>query len=235
MAPVTRRHPATIDARNQPAYTLAEAARYLKLPEGTLRYWVQGRAGGLSGRAGGSSPLIHPPERQPPTLSFWNLIEAHVLRSLRMDHGVSLPALRKAIQYAQKSQGIERLLLSRELKTSAGQVFLERYGQLISLSASGQLAMQRLFQDHLKRVEWDDSKFPVRLYPFLANESPESTKPIVIQAELGFGRPIVQKVGVSTGAIADRIDAGEQVRDLADDYGLTESEIVEAVLYERAA
>lgn len=230
MAPVTRRT-ATVDVRNQPAYTLAEAARYLKLPEGTLRYWVQGRAG----RGSRSSPLIHPPARQPPTLSFWNLVEAHVLRALRTDHGVSLPALRTAINYAQKSQGIDRLLLSRELKTGAGQVFLERYGQLINLSASGQLAMEKLFQDHLRRVEWDDTRFPVRLYPYLRAEGAESPKPIVIQAEIAFGRPVVQRVGVSTGTIADRIDAGESVPDLAADYGLTESEILEAVLYERAA
>ena len=31
------------DLRNQPAYTLAEATRYLKLPAATLRSWVAGR------------------------------------------------------------------------------------------------------------------------------------------------------------------------------------------------
>ncbi|MGH6832997.1 MAG: DUF433 domain-containing protein [Methyloceanibacter sp.] len=42
-------------------------------------------------------------------------------------------------------------------------------------------------------------------------------------------------MGISTGTIADRIDAGESVADLSTDYGLSEAEIEQAVLYERAA
>jgi uncharacterized protein (DUF433 family) len=41
--------------------------------------------------------------------------------------------------------------------------------------------------------------------------------------------------GITTGAIAERIDAGEALADLAEDYGLTSAEIEDAVLYERAA
>ena len=40
-----------------------------------------------------------------------------------------------------------------ELRTGAGKVFLDRYGELIELTASGQLAMRRLFEEHLKRIE----------------------------------------------------------------------------------
>jgi hypothetical protein len=35
---------------------------------------------------------MHPPKKQPLLLTFWNLIEAHVLRSLRTEHGVSIKA-----------------------------------------------------------------------------------------------------------------------------------------------
>ena len=77
-------------------------------------------------------------------LSFWNLIEAHVLRALRTEHGVSVKDVRKALQYAERELRIDRLLLRRELCSHAGQLFLDRYGELISLSTSGQLAMKRL-------------------------------------------------------------------------------------------
>jgi uncharacterized protein (DUF433 family) len=43
------------------------------------------------------------------------------------------------------------------------------------------------------------------------------------------------RAGVSTSAIADRIDAGETVDDLAEDYDLSRDEIEQAVLYSRAA
>src|SRR6266705_4987571 len=36
---------------------------------------------------------------------------------------------------------------------------------------SGQLAMRKLFEEHLKRVEWDEWKFPLRLYSFLSRSS----------------------------------------------------------------
>jgi uncharacterized protein (DUF433 family) len=231
----TGRTAADIDPRDQPAYTLAEAARYLKLAPATLRAWVAGRPYPKAGGVARFQPLIRPPQLQPPILSFWHLIEAHVLRSLRTDHGVSVKALRQAIEYAERSLNIERLLLRKELCTDAGQVFLERYRQLINLSASGQLAMRRLFDEHLKRVEWDDWQFPIRLYPFVSGETPTAERSIVIDPKIAFGRPVVVRMGISTGTIAERIDAGETVQELASDYGLSPTEIEQAVLYERAA
>lgn len=226
---------AKTDIRSQPAYTLAEAARYLKVAPATLRSWCVGRPYPKGSGVAHSSPLIHLAKNPPPTLSFWNLIEAHVLRSLRTDHGVSMDALRRSIRYAQQSLKIDRLLLRPELCTDAGKLLLEHYGQLIELSASGQIAMRRLFSEHLARVQWDEWKFPVRLYPFASSEVFAGAKPISIDAHVAFGRPILVDKGVTTSAIAERIDAGETPEELAQDYDLTVNQVEEAVLYERAA
>jgi uncharacterized protein (DUF433 family) len=220
--------------RDLAAYTLAEAARYLRLPAATLRSWVLGRQYPTADGSGQFPPLMRPASRRPPLLSFSNLIEAHVLRSLRTDHGVPVKALRGALAYAERTLGIDRLLLRPELRTDAGKVFLNRYGELIELSASGQLAMHRLFAEHLKRVEWA-SRLPVRLYPFLSVAAPSEARPIVIDPRIAFGRPVVQRKGISTSAIAERIDAGETVDDIATDYELGPSEIEQAIVYERAA
>jgi uncharacterized protein (DUF433 family) len=45
----------------------------------------------------------------------------------------------------------------------------------------------------------------------------------------------VIRAGVSTAAIAERIDAKETLDELAADYGLSITEIEQAVLFERAA
>lgn len=225
----------TTDIRDQPTYTVAEASRYLKVAPATLRSWIMGRAYPKASGLASFQPLIRPPIKEPHMLSFWNLIEAHVLRSLRADHDVSMDALRKALNYAERTQDIDRLLLRPELRTDAGRLLLERYGQLIELSASGQIAMRHLFNEHLARVQWDDWKFPVRLYPFSSSSTPADSRPIAIDAQIAFGRPVVASRGVTTGAIAERIDAGETAADLADDYDLSEREIEEAVLYEWAA
>ncbi|MCB1745494.1 MAG: DUF433 domain-containing protein [Gammaproteobacteria bacterium] len=226
---------ARTDAREQPAYTLAEAARYLKVAPATLRSWVVGRPYPTGTGTAHSKALIRPAKNPPVSLSFWNLIEAHVLRSLRTDHAVPMDALRRAINYAEKTLNIERLLLSPELRTDAGKLLLERYGQLIELSASGQIAMRSMFKAHLERVEWDEWKFPVRLYPFTVGSIATEKRPVAITADVAFGRPVLVHGGVTTAAIAGRIDAGESIADLADDYDLTVAEIEDAVLYERAA
>jgi len=74
MATRPRRSVQSTDLRDQPAYTLAEAARYLKLPAATLRSWVAGRPYPKAEGVGRFQPLIHPPSPQPPILTFWNLI-----------------------------------------------------------------------------------------------------------------------------------------------------------------
>ena len=223
------------EARDVPAYPIAEAARYLRLAPTTLRSWVKGRAYPRQGGTGHFKPLIRLPNRGEPLLSFANLVEAHVLRALRADHGVSIKAVRHALDFAEKAYGIRQLLISPELRTDAGELLLDKYGELVNLSRSGQLAMRRILEAHLKRVEWGPHRFPTRLYPFVRPDFAETPKVIAIDPEIAFGRPVVLRKGISTGAIADRIDSGETVEQVAADYDLEGWEVEDAVLYERAA
>ncbi len=123
------------------------------------------------------------------------------------------------------------MLLRPELRTNAGRVFLDRYGALIELSASGQLAMRRVLEEYLKRVEWDRSNFPVQLYAFLPGGATAEERPIVIDARIAFGRPVIASKSISTSTIAEHIDAGESVDDMAADYELYLSEIEQAAVY----
>jgi uncharacterized protein (DUF433 family) len=65
--------------------------------------------------------------------------------------------------------------------------------------------------------------------------APTDKRPIVIDPCIAFGRPVMLHKGISTSAIADRIDAGESIGDVAADYELGTTEIEQAVIYERAA
>ena len=168
-------------------------------------------------------------------LSFANLIEAFVLRALRAEHGVSIKAVRNALRYAETELKVDRLLLNRRLSTNGGELFMERYGRLINLTRSGQYAMRAVLDAHLKRVEWSADDLAVRLYPFVRGELADAPRLIAIDPGIAFGRPIIVKGGISTQAIADRIDSGESIVEVAEDYGLSDREIEEAVVYERAA
>ena len=223
-----------LDARNEPAYSITEASRYLRLSAARLRSWILGRPYPTAGWLSQFAPVLKLAKKDPATLSFSNLIEAHVLRSLRTERGVPLGAVCQALAYAERELKIDQLLLREELCTAAGELLLDRYGELINLSASGQLAMRKVFEVHLKRVEWGKLRFPVRLYPFLVSESADA-KSIVIDPQISFGRPVVSQAFISTRSIIDRIDAGEKVEDVARDYDLTPDGVEAAVVYERAA
>ena len=216
-----------------PMYGLVEAARYLRLPRATLRSWVIGRRYPKLNGQGHFEPLIQLADEKSRLLSFGNLIEAYVLRALRQEHGVSIKDVRSALDYAQRKFRISRLLLRSDLCTGrAGELFLQRYGELINLSRSGQLAMHKILKAHLKRVEWD-KELASRLYPYSFGIDDE--KLIAIDPTIGFGRPVLIRKGISTSVIADRVDAGETVESLAEDYDLETSEVEMAIVYERAA
>jgi hypothetical protein len=104
------------DPREAPLYTLAEAAHYLHLPPATLRSWVEGRYFTSGGERRFSPGVIVRPDSEDARLSFTNLVEAHVLRALRSEHGVPMQHVRKALDYAEARCGIQRLLISDQLR-----------------------------------------------------------------------------------------------------------------------
>jgi uncharacterized protein (DUF433 family) len=226
---------AKIDVRTQPAYSLTEAAHYLRLSPGTLRSWVVGRPHLTTSGPRTFASLIRAAKPQPTTLSFWNLVEAHVLRALRTEHGIPVAAVCTALRYAERELGIENLLLRQDLLTDAGRILLDRYGELIDLSNSGQLAMRKVLEAHLRRVDWDVASLPARFFPFLTADGTAQDRLIAIDPRVAFGRPVLQRAGVSTQVIVDRLDAGEAVEDLAADDGITAADVEQAVLYEGAA
>jgi len=181
-----------------------------------------------------SQPLISRPAPDGPRLSFHNLVEAHVLRSLRTRHQVPLPAVRAALDYAENTFANKRLLLRDELRTAAGTVFLERLDELIDLGRPGQLAIKRLLQEHLRRIDRDINGLPHRLYP-VTSRGLDGPKVVVIDPRISFGRPYIAGKGVRTSTIVERLDAGEPRDIVAGDYNLESFEIDEALLYERAA
>lgn len=219
----------------KPRYSIARAAHYLHISPSTLRSWVRGRDYPVKGGVEHWSPLIKAAD----LLSFNNLIEAYVLRALRVDHRMKMPAVREALDYAQREFGISRLLLSAELQATPGNVFLERFGQLINLNRSGQLAARQLLDAVLNRVERNpENGQPVKMFPtssYDVNALRHSPQLVMIDPEVSFGRPILAGKGVRTATIISRIDAGEEPQDVARDYGLEPEELEAAISYERAA
>lgn len=232
---VSLREPLQIDPLERPRYGIAAAARHVRISPSTLRSWVAGRPYQTVDGESYFQPLIYRPVPGDPRLSFSNLVEAHVLRSLRTGHEVPMSAVRQALDYAAADFKIERLLLSDELLTGAGKLFIERLGQLIELSRSGQLAMAEIFRGHLERIDRSLAGLPLRLFPVIASLGLGAEKIVAIDPTISFGRPFVAGKGVRTATIVERLDAKEPREAVAADYDLDDAEINAAILYERAA
>ena len=215
-----------------PLYTYADASRYLGIPNSTVAYWAKGGpTTGKEGKRAFYRPVLpNPPERG---LSFFNLVELHTLKALRRVHEVSLKNIRSALVYAEQTLHIERLLLSPELSTHGGEVFIQYLEDTLNLSRGGQMAIQGILERYLRRVERDDKLIPIKLYPDFEGIGDE--RPVVINPRVSFGKPTVAGTGIHTAVIAHRIDAGESVEDLVQDYGISAHMVKEVVRYEKAA
>ncbi len=222
------------DPRELPAYTIAEAAHYLRIPLPTLRFWVLGRPYPVKAGRRYFQPVIALPDKNLHLLSFVNVVEAHVLDAIRRKHEVPLRKVRDAVSYLQRRLASKHPLAEQQIETDGRDLFVQRLGQLINISQEGQLAMRELINAHLQRIEWDASGCASRLYPFTRKRELQEPKVVVMDPYVAFGRPALAGTGIPTAVIADRYKAGESIDQLADDYGRQRPEIEEAIRCELA-
>jgi uncharacterized protein (DUF433 family) len=227
------------DPRLVPAYSVVEAAHYLRMPEGTLRSWVVGRFYPVAGQSKRSRPLIHLDDPKRLYLSFINLVEAHVLAAIRRRHDVKLPKVRRALDYVHRHFQVEHPLIDQAFQTDGLDLFVERYGDLINASRDGQRAMKEIIGVYLKRIEWDAKRLPIKLYPFTRDTQAEAApasdpRVVVMNPTVSFGRPVITGTGIPVSSIYERYKAGDSVADLARDFRLEISAIEEAIRCEAA-
>lgn len=217
------------DPRELPGYGVPEAAHYLQIPASTVRSWVVGRPYLTQGGRRFFKPLIYLPQKDLPVLSFFNLVEVHVLDAIRRKHGVRLTKVRRALDYLSSKFPSKHPLADHWFETDGLDLLVEKYGQLINISREGQLEVRDLIHAHLQRIERDPSGVPIRLYPFTRKREPNEPKAVVIDPRVSFGRPVLAGTGIATAVVAERFKAGEPIDKLAEDYARSPSEIEEAI------
>ncbi len=217
------------DLREIPTYTIAEAAHYLRIPKNTLERWVLGY--NYKGGTGSthSKALIQIGGRKPNLLSFFNLVEAHVLSALRRDYRISMLKIRKALDYLEAEYPASHPFADYEFQTDGIDLFIDRIAELDCISQQGQLAMRDLLLEYLHRIERDEQKLALRLYPFVSYPPKYDDRLVVIDPAVSYGRPAIAGSGIPTAIIAERFKAGESFEELKDDYGRTLQEIQEAI------
>jgi uncharacterized protein (DUF433 family) len=173
--------------------------------------------------------LLQLPDPGLRSLSFINLVEAHVLDAIRRKHNIPLPKVRIALDYVERHFDSPHPLADHEFQTAGAALFVARFGELIAVSEAGQLAMKEMLAAHLRRLEHDEEGLATRLFPFTRKREPDEPKIIVIDPRVSFGRPTIIGTGVATDIVAERYKAGESMDELAQDYGCERGQVEEAV------
>lgn len=219
---------AKFDPAEAPAYSVAQAARYLGLSSGTVEYWLSPESG----------PLVIAPMPAPMTLCFKNIVECHVLRALRIDKKLKMKKVRDAVFTLRNQWKTRYALADHELSTDEICVFLQEGSRLYNLSKGGEQAFLNIVGPYLKRIDRDpDSHVAIRLYPMppasrINPASEDEPRYVVIDPRVCFGRAVIQGTRISTEVIAGRIKAGERIQKLATQYGRTKEEIKAALAFE---
>lgn len=208
----------------EPAYGVAEAAVYLKVPYNTLRYWLTGFHR--------LPPVVVPAQSDPLRLSFVNLLECHVLAGMRRLYDLKLPKVRTAVAQVSKKLGKPHPLVTQVFFTDRKDLFVEMMGEIVNVSRPQQQMGFDFFKMFLERVETDASG-AMKFFPFVGKPSLQEPKSIEINPAVGFGKPVISGTGISTAIIASRFNARESVTDLAEEYGCSPEQIEEAIRWER--
>lgn len=210
----------------RPMYALPEAARLLRVPSSTLRWWLEGRKT--------YPPVLRPEPTGSTDVTWGEFVEAGLLREYR-DRRVPLQRLRPVIEILRERFDIPYPLAHFRPFVGVGRRLLFEAQQVADLPAElglvleligGQMVLDSRVDAFLHRVDFSKDELQVaeRLHPDGRNS------PVVIDPMRSFGAPTLR--GIRTDALAELVEAGEPPELVAEEYGLTPDELKAALAYE---
>jgi uncharacterized protein (DUF433 family) len=223
-----------------PLYTAAEAARALAVPAATFATWARGyerRPPGRSSYKG--APIVTAfPSRGPlyPSIPFIGLVEGMVLAAIRRS-GVPLQRIRPALDALAKEIGVTHALASKRLYTDGAEVLFdfaqhgshdEKLHQALKdlvVLRSGQRVFTDVVAEYLTRISYDPKDTFATVIRLPEYERAE----VLVDPDRSFGQPIFAVGGVRVSDVLDRFWAGEDLAEVADDFGVPTSDMEDVV------
>lgn len=204
-----------------PAYQVGDAARYAGTSAQSVAYWHY--------RGGSLGPALPGKTRRQP-LTYLQLIEVAFVSTFR-DLGVPLQRIRRARAYAAQNlnaefpfaeyrwltEGLHLMLDLRDIDGDAD------IGRLVVGDADGQLAWQELVSERFAQFEYESGL--ATIWYVQGRRSP-----VKIDPRVSFGAPTIR--GIPTWTIRGRWRAGENLRDIHEDFHIEESDIRAALRFE---
>jgi uncharacterized protein (DUF433 family) len=147
--------------------------------------------------------------------------------------GVRLDRLRQAHEYLRKTFRVEYPFAQLGVKTDGVSVLAEYLAR-----EGGWTLRRRMVTDRGGHLGWPDAiqqrfdqfdyehELAVRWHP-RGRENP-----IVVDPRIAFGAPIIEQAGIATWVIRERYEAGEEIPEIEEDFGVTHEQVVAALAFE---
>lgn len=205
-----------------PAYMVNDAARYSGVSSKTVADWH---------RVGGRKAVTLSRREKRTQLSYMQLIEVAVVAAFR-NAGLPLSAIRDAREYASrtlksefpfaeyqfKKEGKRLLIDYKQIDGKAGE------GKFLDVTQGGQLVWEKFVSPKLQEFAYEAEGIVIRWHVAGLKS------PVVIDPRISFGEPTVS--GVPTWIIKGRWDAGENIDDIAKDFGMKKIDVRKTLAFE---
>lgn len=206
-------------------YTAAAAARLLRVSAATLRRWLEGRDQ--------YPPVLRPEPTGSGIVTWGEFVEARFLREYRKRR--SLQRLRPVIARLRAEFDVAYPLATGQPFVGPGWDLTLRTQRdenlpdglaIVHEIVSGKLVLAPAASRFMEKVEFSEEapRRALRIRP-MGKDSP-----VVIDPEFSFGSPTVR--GIRTEVIAELVEAGEDIDEVAEDFSLSAAEARSAVAYE---
>ena len=210
----------TIDIFADALFTPREVSTYLEIPQSTVYYW-------LRSSSAGAGPLVHhiaPERRGTASVPFAALIEAFVLRALRNQLKFTKRQIADTVVDVRDNFGTDFALASRRIATDGIDIFIRHNDGEFARVGDHQVLLREVVGDYLKFITWStETEYAARLRLPAFNEDAK----VIVDPQFSWGAPVVERNKVPVRAVLDLWAAGEPMAVVADEYGLTETEVEE--------
>lgn len=227
---LTVQYRTNVEGREQPLYTIPEAADYLGLQSPTLHTWFYGRYYPTKNEGRKFWPnAITPADKDLQLLSFYNLAEAHILAATRYRHNVPFPAVRAAIAnvLARYPQASAHPLLSHDFYTDGMNLFIKTIQDTVDISRE-QLSLKLVMDMFLERIIRDEDDNPFKVFPIVPGVE---QKIISMTFKVSSSRPVIDGTGVQVAVIEGRYKAGDPPEAIAEDFDIPIEKVRAAIDY----
>jgi len=204
-----------------PAYQANEVARYAHITTRTIRNWQSRRKGDKSAvgqRAKGNA------------LSYFQLVEVAFVSVMRR-MGVPLETIKDARTYIAQNLNSEYPFVENRFKVRGTEILMNlqqfdphaKGNRLVVVNRGGQIEWGEMLGKKFDEFDYEKG-WAVKWH--VAGRG----SPILIDPQIAFGAPQIK--GVPTWAISGRKEAGESIRDIADDFALRIPDVEKALQFE---